>query len=633
MLASQNLSAELIQPSSVEINESSRLQEIVCDTKRIIGRCALIVSLAASSALAINTTGAVLAPSRAEAATTFTNDYPDMDAVDCSGTYGQYSWCKGTPNTPHSPRGYDYRNCTDGVDYWVKKYTGVDVAGWGNANTWNTSAANARYTVYNGNTNNIEPGDIAQDDTGTYGHVGLVTDVVKDSNETVTSIIVAELNKDTHGDYSHDTYTSKDTSGNFIRNGGGKVWNHFIDVNGVGKGLNNEDIGGTGSGNLIDGTFIKINESGAIYRMVGGAPIRIYNQGALPDFNGTVTNISNDRLGQLPRFPNDTGAIIDISEAGGAKYRFVGGAPVRIYNCGALPGNCNGAIKVNFQSLAMGDHMLSRPHDGAVINIAEAGGSGIYEFVGGAPIRQFNWGAIPNFGPAIDVNIDSLTNYDHMNTRPADGSAVSIVEAGGAGIYRFVGGAPIRLYNWGAIPDMPNVVNINSQSLTVSDHMNTRPSDGSVINIVEAGGTGIYEFVGGAPLRLYNWGPIIGSHMAVGVNFESLAELDHMNAVPNNGEFIASQETGLVYRVAGGDPLRLYNQGCIPGYNGAITVNQQTLDTYDHLNQTPVDGTIVEGVSSQTYWQIVSGKRTQVGPQSNAVVVDEQTIMSLPVGP
>jgi len=49
------------------------------------------------------------------------------------------------------------------------------------------------------------------------------------------------LNRDAKGGYSFMSYTTKDTSGNFIR-ATGKTFNHFIDMNGPGKGLGNEDI-------------------------------------------------------------------------------------------------------------------------------------------------------------------------------------------------------------------------------------------------------------------------------------------------------------------------------------------------------------------------------------------------------
>jgi hypothetical protein len=468
-----------------------------------------------------------------------------------------------------------------------------------------------------------EAGDIAQSNGGTYGHVGVVEKVNKDSSGNITSINVSEYNH--LGDGSYKVWSYDNSNGTYWRDSI-KKWDNFLDLNGVGVGISGEST----SGSLSDGTFLKVNESNAIYRMVGGAPIRIYNQGALPDFNGTVTNISNDQLGRLPHYPNNENDIINVVEAGNAKYRFVGGAPVRLYNCDPIPDHCAGAINVNFQSLAELDHMNARPADGSVMSISEAGGTGIYRFVGGAPVRLYNWGAISDTPNAAWVNEQSLSTLDHMNARPSDGSAISIAEAGGAGIYRFVGGAPIRLYNQGAIPDMPDVVTVNAESLSTLDHMNAKPADGSAVSLVEAGGSGVYEFVGGAPLRLYNWGGIPGFGNVVSVNAQSVGDLDHMNAVPSNGEFVASVETGAVYRIAGGTALKLYNWGNIPGYNGAVFVNQQTLDTHDHLLTTPANGTILKGVSSGLLWKITDGKRSQVSTGDGPVVVDEQTIADIP---
>jgi surface antigen len=132
-----------------------------------------------------------------------------------------------------SPRGYFYKNCTDGAAYWTQKYTGVDVRGWGNATYWDTAAGSRGYAVKAGNADNIEPGDIAQNDTAArgFGHVGFVTEVNRNAQGQIASIKVAELNKDGHGEFSHNSYAA-----------GSSSWDHFIDVNDAGKGLNNEDL-------------------------------------------------------------------------------------------------------------------------------------------------------------------------------------------------------------------------------------------------------------------------------------------------------------------------------------------------------------------------------------------------------
>src|SRR3989344_4971479 len=85
--------------------------------RKMLGRAALVLGIVVGPAVSLMTGESVITSQSAQAATEFTNDYPDMDAVDCHLAYGQYSWCKGSPAKPGSPRGYDYRNCTDGAAY------------------------------------------------------------------------------------------------------------------------------------------------------------------------------------------------------------------------------------------------------------------------------------------------------------------------------------------------------------------------------------------------------------------------------------------------------------------------------------------------------------------------------------
>jgi surface antigen len=194
-------------------------------------------------------------PNKASALTTFNNTYP-VD-VNNSSTYNlsagewwhddngdgdqQVTSDPSDNDELMSDRLYYYRNCTDGVAYWVKLYTNTNISGWHNAENWDSAASTAGYNVKSGNSNSIEPGDIAQSNDGTYGHVGFVTEVTKSSGN-VTSIKVAELNKANLGEYSLNPYSSKDGTGNFTRGDSSRHWHNFIDVNGANKGLNNEDI-------------------------------------------------------------------------------------------------------------------------------------------------------------------------------------------------------------------------------------------------------------------------------------------------------------------------------------------------------------------------------------------------------
>ncbi len=401
----------------------------------------------------------------------------------------------------------------------------------------------------------------------------------------------------------------------------------------VGDQIYNDGAVGSGGGTYADGTFIGSIETGVVYRMAGGAPIGLYNWAALPGWsNANTTWIHQSAIDAMPTYPSD-GTVISIYEAGGSGiYRFAGGAPLRLFNWGAISDCCGTVVTVNSASLTYLNHMRQTPSNGAVISIAEAGGSGIYRFVGGAPIRLFNWGAISDCcGHVVTVNSQTLTVLDHMNAFPANGSVISIAEAGGAGIYRFAGGAPLRLFNWGVISDISSVVTVNSQSLSTLDHMNALPADGAVISSAEAGGSGIYRFVGGAPIRLFNWGPIPGCcGVVVTVNAETIGDLDHMNAFPANGSFIKSYETGGIYRFAGSAPLLLTDPSVIPGSGTNVIVNQQSIDTHDHMLATPADGTIIEGLPSVAYWQITGGHRASTTTQTGSVAVNDATVNTFP---
>jgi len=181
-------------------------------------------------------------------ATGFVNDYPDMAAVDCSGQFGSWSWCENENNDTDPPyesseqnssRLYGYRNCTDGVAYWIQGYTGVTVpTNLGNGQTWDNNAPSTYSVIAGTTTTNIEPGDIAQSDDGSVGHVGFVTSVTQNSDGTVASFTTAELNQAGTGEYNGgtSTYATRDAAGKFQRQANPiRDWDNFIDVNGAGK--------------------------------------------------------------------------------------------------------------------------------------------------------------------------------------------------------------------------------------------------------------------------------------------------------------------------------------------------------------------------------------------------------------
>ena len=239
---------QTLQPA--EASERSRLQDLVATAKRRVGHATMVATLAAGSGAAVGVVETVLEP-HPQAAAAETGGYPYAD-VPCypssvnstTGACNNYDWRIPVKNSQgvitswkeFSERGYAPRNCTDWAAYQGSLLSGRTVpGGLGNAKDWDTNAASVA-TV----DTTPEPGDIAQSEAGTFGHVGVVEDVMKDSSGKITSIDVSQYNEAGTGNYSKANYTP-DGNGTFWRDTAHtKKWDHFIDLNGTGKG-----IGGT----------------------------------------------------------------------------------------------------------------------------------------------------------------------------------------------------------------------------------------------------------------------------------------------------------------------------------------------------------------------------------------------------
>ncbi len=98
------------------------------------------------------------------------------------------------------PWRYDVRNCTSYVAWRINSETGVAIAGWGNANRWDTAAKNAGYSV----DKHPAIGSIAMWE-GRYGHVAYVVMVNPDQ-----SVNVEQYNKAGTGEFSRQSRVRAD---------------------------------------------------------------------------------------------------------------------------------------------------------------------------------------------------------------------------------------------------------------------------------------------------------------------------------------------------------------------------------------------------------------------------------------
>lgn len=176
-----------VSEASVEVVQEQverQLPRSLDGLRRAMGRAVLAVGLTFSGA-AIMAGDTVI---DADPAAAVTDDYPDKDAYFC-GSYPDrpYDWCKNGQLA--SPRGYDYRNCTDWAAWRIPQITGKAVpTGLGWAHMWDNNAR-GRYEV----DNKPEVGDAAVWDSI---HVAVVESVNADG-----SVNISEYNGAGDGKY------------------------------------------------------------------------------------------------------------------------------------------------------------------------------------------------------------------------------------------------------------------------------------------------------------------------------------------------------------------------------------------------------------------------------------------------
>jgi hypothetical protein len=101
-----------------------------------------------------------------------------------------------------------------------------------------------------------------------------------------------------------------------------------------------------------------------------------------------------------------------------------------------------------------------------------------------------------------------------------------------------------------------------------------------------------------------------------------------------NGTFVRITDgprAGLIARAAGGALLGLTS--CVPleGCPGQVNVAENAFTNYTAEHPQPANGTLVEGVPSDTYWLFTNGEREPASAGSGAVAIDDGGLAFYPI--
>jgi hypothetical protein len=342
----------------------------------------------------------------------------------------------------------------------------------------------------------------------------------------------------------------------------------------------------------------------------------------------------------------------------GYVFRIVGGAPLYVSNWADVGGN-QPTIPV---TLAQFDALRQYPANGTAVAVGNPGtghGDG-FVFAGGAPLAVTNWANVgtPAWtvvdGTSLD-NYSAAFPYGHVRRYPANGTAVAVGNpgAGHGDGFVFAGGAPLAVTNW---------ANVGTPAWTVVDgnaldnyttggpyqpysHVLQYPANGTAVAVGNPGsnhGNG-YVFAGGAPLAVQNWANVGNPQWTVVdnaalFNYTSggpYQPYSHVLPVPAAGTFLTTK-AGADYRVAGGYAFTLSSCAALGGCTSPVLVDPWAIANPSlpsaHLNVTPANGTVVEGLPSATYWSFASGKRAKVGTTPSATAVNDSSLKGFPIG-
>lgn len=417
---------------------------------------------------------------------------------------------------------------------------------------------------------------------------------------------------------------------------------------------------GGGSNSIDNGTYIKVKGNHTVYRVAGGAPLKVYSWSGVGGSKPLKT-ISQSQFDSLRKYPKN-GTILRGATTGHV-YIVAGGSPMHVHSWKAVGGQkpvtnvdqrainhqlrnfpengtyVRGATTghvytvaggarmhvsswkdvggskpvVNVAQRAIDRELRNHPENDTVVRGAITGH--VYIVAGGSPMHVSSWNDVGGRKPLTNVDQSAI---DHLPNYPSNGTLLRGATTGH--VYTVAGGAPMHVSNWADVGGRKPVVNVDQSS--IDNHLRDYPENGTLVHGVATGRA--YVVAGNAPLYINSWSGYGGQKPTVGVDQSAIDNLpDH----PSDGTVIRSVATGKVYIVAGGAPMYISKWSNVGGHKPYTNVHQGAID--QKLRAYPQDGTFVRGYQSQQTYQIVDQKIVRVSDLSQVqapVVIDDWAI-------
>ncbi len=397
---------------------------------------------------------------------------------------------------------------------------------------------------------------------------------------------------------------------------------------------------------FTDGTFVRVSDNGEVYRIAGGAPVYVDSWSRFGGEQPAVT-ISRATLNELPWVPAD-GTFLR-SNWRGEVFRVAGGAPQYVSDW-ALFGGRQPVVDVTHRAIADAgaaghwSHLRRFPAGGTVLRTLPD--RRVWVVAGGAPV--------PSSEPAVSaraVDIDAWVVsspgatglFGHLARRPSTGTFLRAPGSGGDVVYRVVAGAPFYVADWAPFGGPQPAVPVDAAVIERAgqpngfDHLVAHPEQGVFVRDRDTGR--VYRVAGGAPLYVSTWAVFGAPQPVVDVDHRALqyagstglwrALLDR----PADGVYLRTKPDITVYRVAGGAPVVVTSWQALAHQGAPSTdVDQAAVERagsggpWDHLRFHPQDGTVLQAGEDGALYTVRDGAPRPGSGGGEPVVVDPVAI-------
>lgn len=174
-----------------------------------------------------------------------------------------------------------------------------------------------------------------------------------------------------------------------------------------------------------------------------------------------------------------------------------GGSPLLVFDCAQLAG-CKGAILVSQRALHRLERVYPAPRDGTFLRSAQTGS--VFRIAGGAPLPVSDCAPLAGCKGTILVAQREIRRLERKYPAPFDGTFLRA--AGTSNVFEFLGGAPLRIVDFREIPGWRNYVLVNQSAITRALRIRSFPRDGTYLFTVD---TSHAYVVSGHALSQFNY--------------------------------------------------------------------------------------------------------------------------------